>query len=476
MNAILQIPPSGESPTSAVGTNRLYNQVDMIIVISNGNAISVTSGVDINGQATVIPSSQWSQFVSTNGTFYNGREGVNVDPVDINVGALRQWSATNTVLRPALSGAPLRSSASADVQSIYVADMRFLSNTVVVTNYSYTTNTATMTTSNYPSTNFIPPVTTNTLLTTSPTYPTSGFIPPVNTTNTSSTTTAAPPTNGTYIPPVTTNVVGTTTTNHPGAGSYLGSVTNLSSPTRYWYALITGYTYKLITGYIYNGITGYTYSGITGVTTNISYTTNYTEIAEPGVVLTNGAALPSNGLSVVTPDPAYIVGNWNVTTNVNTNGVPINLTTQSYQVTNTLPSAIYTDAISILSPGWSPNNSSNSIGSRVATGDTVNAAILTGIVPSTTSNYSGGVENYLRLLENWSGVNLYYNGSMVEMFQSQVGTAPWPGTGTVYNPPVRDWAFDTNFTSPSKLPPLTPKVIYLQRSQWTSLPPYTTQF
>ena len=51
------------------------------------------------------------------------------------------------------------------------------------------------------------------------------------------------------------------------------------------------------------------------------------------------AALPSNGLSIVSPDPVYVVGNWNVTTNVNSSGVPINLTTNSYSVTNTLPSA-----------------------------------------------------------------------------------------------------------------------------------------
>ena len=59
---------------------------------------------------------------------------------------------------------------------------------------------------------------------------------------------------------------------------------------------------------------------------------------------------------------------------------------------------------------------------------------------------------------------------------SQIGNAPWPGTGTVYNPPTRDWAFDTNFTNPSGLPPLTPRVISITRSSWTSLPPRTTQF
>jgi hypothetical protein len=327
VSAILQVPPSGESPTSTIGTNRLFNQADIIVLVSNGNKFTVTSGVDIDGQATVVPTNQWSLFLGTNGTFYNGREGLSVNPITLNVGALRQWSSTNTAMRTALSSAPSRSSSTADVQSVFLADMR---------------------------------------------------------------------------------------------------------------------------------------TGITNL--------------EPGIVLSNGAALPSNGLSIVSPDPVYVVGNWNVTTNVNSSGVPINLTTNSYSVTNTLPSAIYTDAITILSTAWTPLNSSNSISSRVATSDTVNAAILTGNVPSTTSNYSGGVENFLRLLEDWSGVNLYYNGSMVEMFASQIGKAPWPGTGVVYNPPTRDWAFDNNFLNPAQLPPLTPKVIYLQRASWTTLPPYTTQF
>jgi len=418
VDAILQIPPSSEAPTSAAGTNRLYNKSDLIIIISNNNTISVTSGVDVNNQATVISNNQWSLFVNTNGSFYNMRDGATVDPLDINVGALRQWSATNTVLRPLLSS--LRGSAYADVSSVYVADERMLSNTVVVTNYTYTTNTAIVTNSSYPGAGtFYPPVTTNTIITTSSSYPSAGtYIPPVSTTNTTSTTSGGYPTNGTYLPPVTTNTTLTTTSNKPTGGTYLGSITTNSNPRSYTYNLISSYSYNLISGYIYNGITGYRYSGITGVTTNITYVTNYIQFAEPGIVLTNGAALPSNGLSVVTFDPAYIVGNWNVTTNVSTNGTPVNQTLQSNTVTNTLPSAIYADAVTILSPAWNPNNSTASLtgGSRNASGDTVTAAILTGIVPSNGSFFSGGVENFVRFQENWQGVNFYYNGSMVEMF------------------------------------------------------------
>jgi hypothetical protein len=468
--SILQVPPAGENPNGSVGTNRLFNLVDMIITISNGNVITVTSGVGINSQGTVLSNSQWGTFVSTNGSFYDGREAQTIDPIDINVGNLRSWSATNTVLRPTLSSE--RGASLADISSIYVIDERTLSNAVVITNIvSYTTNTATTTTATYPSpTAFLPPVATNTLATTSAIYPLLGtFFPPV-TTNASMTTVSGylnAPATGTYIGAVTTNSVPTNSTSSPAFGSYVGSVTY--SGGKHYYNLITGYTFDLISGYIYNGITGYTYAGITGITTNYSYITNWTQYALPGVVLTNGASLPSNGLSIATPDPIYIVGNWNVYSNGGTS------TAGTSNVNNTLPSAVYADAITILSPSWNPANNQSS-NYRNASTDTVNAAFLTGNVPSDHVNYSGGVENFPRFLENWSGDTFYYNGSMVEMFPSQIANAPWPGTGTVYMPPTRLWTYDQNFNNPANIPPLTPKVIYLQRAGWSSLTPGTTSF
>jgi hypothetical protein len=469
--SILQVPPASESPSSAAGTNRLYNQVDMIITISNGNNITVTSGVDINGQATTISSNEWGKFVSTNGSFYDGREGQTVDPVNINVSNLMQWteSPTNS-LRSIL--ASQRGSSLEYVSSVFVVDDRMLSNAVVITNIvSYTTNTTTATTTSYPTAGtFEPPVATNTLAMASPSFPAANaYFPPV-TTNTTTTTVSGVgnyPTFGTYIPPVTTNATATSTSSSPGAGTYVGSVTH--SGGKYHYDLINGYTYNAITGYIYTGITGYTYTQITSVTTNYSYLTNYTQFALPGVVLTNGATLPPNGLSIATPDPAYIVGNWNVTTNTSSPS-----TAGTTNTGNTLPSAVYADAVSILSPSWNPANSALGIASRVASQDTVNAAFLTGNVPSNGTTYSGGVENFPRFLESWSGVNFFYNGSMVEMFPSQIANAPWPGTGAVYNPPTRIWTFDSNFNNPSELPPLTPRVINIIRAQWSSLSPGTT--
>jgi hypothetical protein len=440
----------------------------MIITVSNGNVITVTSGMAVNNAATVISN---APFVSTNGAFYNMRDGAEVAPVDIDVGQLRQWSATNTVLSPLLT--TIRGAGESSVQSIFVVDQRYLSNAVIITNYSYTTNTATTTTTSYPGAGtYFPPVTTNTILATDSSLPGAGtYVPPILSTNLTSTTSSTHPGSGTYVGAITTNTTLTTSTTHPASGTYTGSITTntVAGVKTYTYEALS-YTYNVASGYIYNEITGYTYALITGTTTNISYTTNLVQYAEPGVVLTNGGQLPPNGLSVVTPDPLYIVGNWNVT---NSSGQGM---VQTYNVADTLPSAVFADAVTILSSAWNPVYSSSNISYRTAAPDTVNAAILTGNVPSNGSYYSGGVENFPRFQENWSGVNFYYNGSMVEMFQSRIANFPWPGTGTVYNPPTRDWAFDTNFSNPSQLPPLTPKVIYLNRARWSSLAPGSTWF
>ena len=78
--------------------------------------------------------------------------------------------------------------------------------------------------------------------------------------------------------------------------------------------------------------------------------------------------------------------------------------------------------------------------------------------PNISGNYSGGVENFLRLLENWGGT-LTYNGSIVVMFPSIYATNYWQPTGNYYNAPTRHWAFDNNFTNLAGLPPLTPLVV-----------------
>jgi hypothetical protein len=175
----------------------------------------------------------------------------------------------------------------------------------------------------------------------------------------------------------------------------------------------------------------------------------------------NGRYLPADGLTVATSQPLYVQGNFNA---------PI-LTVGSTNTSTTAPSSLLGDSITVLSGNWSDANSSKGLAQRLGVNTTVNAAFLSGIVPTTnsggTKHYSGGVENFPRFLEDWSGKALTYNGSMVVMFPSKYATNWWIDPGTYYNPPTRDWAFDRNFLNVNRLPPGTPQVRKIIRSQWS---------
>jgi hypothetical protein len=187
----------------------------------------------------------------------------------------------------------------------------------------------------------------------------------------------------------------------------------------------------------------------------------------PAVRVVNGAQLPDPGtppkragLTVATPFLMYVQGNYNSQDS-----------TGPASGTNTLhtyPAALMADSITILSTSWNDSDNSKKPG---AGSTTVNAAMLEGIVasdPTISGDYSGGVENFMRLLENWGGGTvLTYNGSIVVLFYSQVATNHWKPTGNYYNAPSRNWAFDMNFTQSAKLPPLTPSIKAMIRGQWT---------
>jgi hypothetical protein len=179
----------------------------------------------------------------------------------------------------------------------------------------------------------------------------------------------------------------------------------------------------------------------------------------PAVRVVNGQMLPTyNGLTISTPQPLYIKGDYNTRTNIG--GTISTGTNTAY----TYPAAFLADAITIISTNyndsWGASGAGSTFTARVPSDTTVNAACLEGIVPTDPSiyyDYSGGVENFLRLLENWAGVTLTYNGSIVVMFPSQYATGKWITPGTYYNAPIRNWGFDYNFTVATKMPPLSPQ-------------------
>lgn len=183
---------------------------------------------------------------------------------------------------------------------------------------------------------------------------------------------------------------------------------------------------------------------------------------------TNYPVIVTRGLTVVTPQPLYVKGNYNVQI---AGGSPV---LGSHNTANTYPAAFMADSITILSANW-PDETAASSGqsytARTAADTTVNAACLEGIVQSVGNNYSGGVENFLRLLENWGANTLTYNGSILVMFPSEVATNLWQapsGAGSYYGVPTRYWAFDTNYLTAAGLPPLTPNFRTVVRNSWLS--------
>jgi len=203
--------------------------------------------------------------------------------------------------------------------------------------------------------------------------------------------------------------------------------------------------------------------------------TTFSSTKLPAVRVVNGTTLPSSyGFTVATPFPMYVYGNYNTHDSSGTS-TGVNSPSASYHA---WPGALMADSITILSANWDDGYSLTHTGDttpsgRTPTTTTVNAAMLEGIVqtdPTISGDYSGGVENFLRFLENWNNsVPVWYNGSIVVMFPSQYATNHW-SYGSYYTAPKRDWAFDTHFTQESGLPPLTPQSKAVIRGQWNASP------
>lgn len=181
------------------------------------------------------------------------------------------------------------------------------------------------------------------------------------------------------------------------------------------------------------------------------------------VRVSNGTIIPTNGpapaqaqgFTLATINPIYVWGHYN-TPNLSHQGTE--------NVSAVFPASLLGDSLTILSSNWTDSvygNGSTALSIRSASDTTVNAAIIAGAVYTTgtgVGNWSGGIQNLPRLLENWTGRTLTLNGSLVNLYPSVQANTQFQNPGVYYNAPTRNFNFNTNFTNPAKLPPGTPLV------------------
>jgi hypothetical protein len=172
------------------------------------------------------------------------------------------------------------------------------------------------------------------------------------------------------------------------------------------------------------------------------YAANYGEgtgLNAKGIRLVNGSTLPAK-LTVATPDPMYIWGDFNTTAEK--------------------PAAVICDAFNLLSNAWNDSKTRGTL--PVASNTTYNVAVVTGNTETVGSSYNGGLENLPRFHENWDGKTSTIKGSFVKPWFSQYGTGNWVYGGDRYTAPARNWSYNSAFNNVANLPPYTPMAVTAQ--------------
>jgi hypothetical protein len=191
-------------------------------------------------------------------------------------------------------------------------------------------------------------------------------------------------------------------------------------------------------------------------TTNILYVT-FTNVGMapdpkgdgvyPTVRLKEGQDL-KNPISIATDRPMYILGDYNM------------------DDADWKPASVVADVLTWLSNAWDDSEHQTPSASMKNAADTeYNMAVLAGHSATPwdwydgggNAPYGGGLENFPRFLERWTGFTATYSGSLTSFSFGQYALAQFSYC-IYYCPPNRNWGFDTRFEDPNNLPPGTPVV------------------
>ena len=191
-----------------------------------------------------------------------------------------------------------------------------------------------------------------------------------------------------------------------------------------------------------------------------------------GVRVKNGKKLDKDikGLTVVTNQAMYVQGDYN----------------SPDKEKDKKPASFLADSLNILSNDWQDladdkgkacdrgkknkkclDALERGVDQRKASDTTINAAFLAGVDESTDEDYNGGLENYPRMHENWSGKDLSIKGSFVSLGKPNHVDGLWKYGNPQYTAPKRDFNFDTDFLQGDNLPPLSPRFVNLVQQLFT---------
>lgn len=161
------------------------------------------------------------------------------------------------------------------------------------------------------------------------------------------------------------------------------------------------------------------------------------------------------GLTIASENPVYVQGDFNAGAN------------GDFTVSPHVATSVIADAVTLLSDNWNDVNSfafPYNPGARSGITTTYRFGVVAGKEISfpypgygpQDFGTDGGTHNFLRYLENWGGQALWYKGSIVSFYYNRQATGVYKCCTTVYSPPGRQYNFDSDFLTPTLLPPRTP--------------------
>ena len=219
-----------------------------------------------------------------------------------------------------------------------------------------------------------------------------------------------------------------------------------------------------------------------------AYTKGGTFHPVPCVRIRNGCD-PGMDLSIVTDRAVYVEGDFNTkVVGYDSDGTELYRNTLIAGDRITQMSKSWQDAWMIPCPGnstlqnayWSTSGGQGTIrpdswtyplgkAERKAVTTTINSVLMMGIYPSVPATddtpdtgYSGGLENIIRFVENWTGQVSYFNGSIICLWNTR-DDDKWrkPGANDkVYIAPQRSWAYT------KMMPPGLPGFFAVREATW----------